>query len=423
MTVVSVSIPRFALLAAAGSRQELLSRPVAIAPEPGGEGAVGVVSGPAEAFGIRAGMRLGEALARCPELVLIPADPERAEAVWEKLLRRLEGIGAAVESERSGEAFFEADGLRGLWGGQSLGSGRVAQEMADGRVIAKARRALGTPARLGAGPTRFCAYAAVLRAGARGNGDGRRGRGGPVIVPAGSERAFLAPLEVTVLRERLPAPARLADDLPTALERLGVRTLGELAALPGAAVADRFGAAGLRALALASGEDEPLRPRQPNEDLVERLELPDSAYGSQLDRALELLVDRLLARRDRNGRSFRRLRLEARLAAGGAWRSEATMRQASVDPLRLRLALAPKLSELPAPAATLGLRVLSFGPASHEQPTLMRSDRERRRELLGEAVRHARAVGGRDAVLRVLEVDPTSRVPERRVVLTPFPES
>ncbi len=384
-----------------------------------------MVSGAAEAFGIRAGMRLGEALARCPELILVPADPVRAEAAWEKLLRRLEGIGAAVESERAGEAFFEADGLRGLWGGQTVGSGRVAQETADARVIAKARRALGTPARLGAGPTRFCAYAAVLRAGTRGNGAGRRarGRGGPVIVAAGSERAFLAPLEVAALRERLPAPSRLADDLPKALERLGVRTLGELAALPRAAVADRFGAAGLRALALANGEDEPLRPRQPSEELVERLELPDSAYGSQLERALELLVDRLLARPDRRGRSFRRLRLEARLAAGGAWRSEATLRQASVDPLRLRLALVPKLGELPAPAATLGLRVLSFGPSSHEQPTLMRSDRERRRELLGEAVRHARAAGGRDAVLRVLEIDPTSRVPERRVVLTPFPES
>ena len=167
-----MSIPRFALLAAAGSRQELLSRPVAIAPEPGGEGAVGVVSGPAEAFGIRAGMRLGEALARCPELVLVPADPERAEAVWEKLLRRLEGIGAAVESERAGEAFFEADGLRGLWGGQSLGSSRIAQETADARVIAKARTGARHPGATG----RRADALLRLRGGAAVGRPGERGR-------------------------------------------------------------------------------------------------------------------------------------------------------------------------------------------------------------------------------------------------------
>jgi protein ImuB len=52
----------------------------------------------------------------------------------------------------------------------------------------------------------------------------------------------------------------------------------------------------------------------------------------------------------------------------------------------------------------------------------MRDARERRRARLAEAVRQARAAAGRDAVLRVLEVDPGSRVPERRATLAPFPE-
>jgi protein ImuB len=47
---------------------------------------------------------------------------------------------------------------------------------------------------------------------------------------------------------------------------------------------------------------------------------------------------------------------------------------------------------------------------------------ERRRERISEAVRQARAAGGRDAVLRVLEVEPDSRFPERRAIFTPFPE-
>src|SRR5438128_10739409 len=108
-----VVIPRLPLLAAVGSGEELLRRPVALAPEPGGPQVVGPASGPAEAFGIRAGMRLGEALARCPGLILVPPDIERTEALWERALRRLEGIGAAVESARPGEAFFAVEGLRG----------------------------------------------------------------------------------------------------------------------------------------------------------------------------------------------------------------------------------------------------------------------------------------------------------------------
>src|SRR5918996_1323718 len=133
--IVCVLIPRFALLAAAGDR-ELLLRPAALAPEPGREQVIGEVSGAAEAFGVRPGMLLGEALSRCPGLVLVPPDPDRVASAWESLLGRLEGIGAAVESARPGEAFFEADGLRDLWGGHLEG------------VIARARRAL--PGRPGA---------------------------------------------------------------------------------------------------------------------------------------------------------------------------------------------------------------------------------------------------------------------------------
>jgi protein ImuB len=425
-TIACALIPRFALLATLGGRpQALLSRPLALAPEPGGPQVVGEVSGPAEAFGVRAGMRLGEALARCPELALVPRDPERAEATWEEALGRLEGIGAAVEPGRPGEAFFEAAGLRGLWGGSLEG------------VLRRARKAIGPPVRLGAGETRLCAYAAALRA---------RPRRAPVIVPEAMTRAFLAPLPVGLLRDRLfsdraapggirassdhrspSAPceeaARICSvDLPEKLERLGVSTLGQLAALPDAAIADRFGEPGLRALRMARGAGESLRPRRAPEELAERLELPEAISGPQLERALALLVDRLLACPERRGRSLRSLRLGARLAGGGSWRSVAALRRASADPLRLRLALLPKLDGLPGPAASLSLRALETGPPASDQATLDESARESRRRRLAEAVRQARAIAGKDAVLRVLEVDSGSRVPERRILLTPFQE-
>jgi protein ImuB len=393
--IVCILIPRFPLLAAAGGRREPLLRPAALAPEPGGLHAIGEVSGPAEAFGVRPGMPLAEALARCPELELLALDAERTESTWEELVGRLERVGAAVEPGRAGEAYFDAAGLRGLWDGRLDG------------VMRQARRAVGMPTRIGAAPTRVVSFAAAREA--RGRGAKRQ-----VIVPAGAERAFLAPLPVAML------DGRLERDISAELERLGIRTLGELGALPRGAVADRFGTAGLRAHELARGADRPLRPRRPREEVSESLELPEAASGAQLARALSLLIGRLLAHPARRGRSFRSLRVTARLAAGGGWRSDVTLRRASAEPELLRLALLPKLEELPGPASRLGLRALDLGQSGHDQPVLSRSPRERRRERLGDAVRQARAAAGRDAVLRVLDVDPRSRVPERRVMLTPF---
>jgi len=101
----------------------------------------------------------------------------------------------------------------------------------------------------------------------------------------------------------------------------------------------------------------------------------------------------------------------------------AALRGASSDPQHLRLALEPKLSELPGPAVELNLVALETGPAAGDQASLEELAESERRKRLAEAVRQARAVAGKDAVLRVLDVDVDSRVPERRSLLTPFQEA
>jgi protein ImuB len=115
--IVCALLPRFQLAVASDGRAELLQAPVALAPEPGGVQLVGEVSLAAEAFGVHPGMRLGEALARCPRLTLVPPDPAGVADAWERLLVRLESIGAAVEPERPGLACFDAHGLLKLHGG------------------------------------------------------------------------------------------------------------------------------------------------------------------------------------------------------------------------------------------------------------------------------------------------------------------
>jgi protein ImuB len=247
------------------------------------------------------------------------------------------------------------------------------------------------------------------------------------VVPAGAERDFLAPLPVSLLdrplRERAGREDAGAGRLVGTLERLGVATLGDLAGLPRIAVADRFGALGLQAHDLASGLDTPLRPRVPHEDLVQAIGLPEAAYGTQLDRALDLLIERLLGDPLREGRAIRSLRLEARLAGGGSWSARVAMRSASSSADRLRLALAPRLGELSAPVTTLILRALELAESGGSQGSLGDDPAERRRERLAEAVRQVRAAAGRDSMLRVLDVDPDSRVPERWTTLAPFNEA
>jgi protein ImuB len=400
--VVCVYLPRFELTAAAGegsalAQQALAGRALAVAPSTGAEQRVGEVSGAAEALGVRCGMALGEALARCPDLVLVPANPVRAAEVWERTLLALESIGAAVEPAHAGLAYFETDGLRGLYGG-------------DGAAIAAARRALERPARIGAGPTRFCALAGALAVRSR----------RPLMLEGRQARRWLAgrPIGLLGFREQTAA-------LLPALTRLGIRTLGDLERLGRPALTDRFGVSGALAYRLACGEDDPLRPRHPEEHLEESMEVGDASSGTALRRVLGVLVDRLLARPERRGRTLRAVILSAQLLAGGGWRERVVLRQAQCDPERIWLALSLRLQGLPGPAASLGLSVERFGPPIGDQGALFERDPARpavRALRLREAVAQMRAVAGQDAALRAVCVDPDSRVPERRVVLTPIPE-
>ena len=349
--VICALLPRFALTVAAGGRTALAAGPVALAPEPGREAVIGEVSAAAEAFGVRAGLRLGEALARCPALRLVAPDPAGVGDEWDRLIGALENIGAA--------------------------------------------------------PSRFAALAAASRARAR----------RAELAPEGPARlaAYLAPLPVSLLADRAET-ARL----PEPLERFGIHTLGELARLPRAALADRFGAAGPLARDLARGRDTPLVARRAAERLEETLELPESGSGEQLEHALGLLIDRVLAHRERRGRSFRAVVVSATLVEGGTWRMRMTFREALADRRRMRLALAPRLAELPAPADVLRLRIEGFGPPEGHQRSLLSEPAAIRSARLREAVRQARAVAGPDAALHIVGVDPDSRVPERRHTLAPW---
>lgn len=393
MAIACVHLPRFELVLAAGGSAALAGKTLAIAPAPGAQPRVGEVSGAAEGRGIVAGMGLSEALARCPGLGLVPGDPLGVAEAWDGALVALEGIGAAVEDARAGTAYFEIDGLAGLHGG--------GQE----RVLAAARKALDRPVRIGCGPTRLCALGAALQARPR------------RTVVVGDRQAIprLAAMPVSMLRSD-----EQTKGLVDSLERLGLGTLGELAALGRDAMADRFGEPGVLAHRLACGEEEPLEPRIVEDRLEESLELWDTSSGAALERIMVVLVQRLLAAPGRRGRTVRSVTLSARLVEGGTWREQVAFRQPLADCPRMCMALSLRLAQLPAPAETLRLGVERFGPASGEQGSLLEEAKAVRQTRLGEAIGQVRVLAGQEAALRTMCVDPASRVPERRIVLAPF---
>ena len=362
---------------------------------PGTEPLLGPVTTTAEAAGVRPGMRLGEALATCPGLVLVDPDPSTVEREWEGVLRRLEDVGLAVESVEPGVVVFETKGVERLYGG----------------VVAALERALAAVGtawdpRAGAAGRRFAALAAASIA-----------RPGQILIVEGKdERDFLAPLPLSLLP--------LSGDRYAELEGLGVRRLGELAALPGGAVAERLGPDGRSAWHLArGGERRRVRGRTPTAELAEALSFPEAVANElTLRRAFGSLLDRLLARPERAGRPFRKVAVSARLVGGGSWRRTVTLRDATADRGRLRAAVASKLLEIPAPVVELRLEAVQLAEHTGTQLALVEPAGAEIGGRLREGLRQVRASAGSGAVCAVVEVAPWSRIPEARAMVVPRDE-
>jgi protein ImuB len=251
-------------------------------------------SAAARAEGVRPGLRRREAQSRCPELELLAADPARDARAFEPVLAAIERLTPWVEVLQPGECAFPARGAARYHGGEPALAVTVTA------AVHAAITSRGGPP--------------VDRGGCRvGVADGTFAAGlaarAQTIVPPGGSRAFLAPLPVATLGR---------PDLADLLVRLGLRTLGDLAALPRASLAARFGPEGARAARLAGGLDEqPRAARRPPPDLRVEAELDPPA--DRVDVAAftaKTLADELVARLDRLGLACARLRIEAETDQG-----------------------------------------------------------------------------------------------------------
>ena len=268
------------------------------------------VSVAARAEGVRPGLRRREAQARCPEVAVVPADPGRDVREFEPVVAAVSELCPQLETIRPGWCAIPTRGPSRYFGGDTALArrvqaaaqaavgprGAVRAGVADGRFAAEL-------AALGAGdgdtPTTHsgCSYAAYNRTATTSSSSG--GGAAPVVVPAGDSPAWLAPLPVGLLGR---ADGAVPADLVDLFSRLGLRTLGALAALPRKEVVARFGPPGVTAHRLASGEDErPFRRAPPPADLaveetfdpaVERLDTAAFAARSLADELQRRLRER-----------------------------------------------------------------------------------------------------------------------------------
>jgi protein ImuB len=393
--IACLAIPGFELRAALRKRPSLVLEPAALSPPDGAEPLVGPVTAAADLAGVKPGMRIGEALATCPKLVLVEADPASAERDWEEIVRHLEDSGFAVESAALGTAYFDTRGVERLYGGLE-------------QALKRALAAVGShwDARVGAATRRFAALAAANVA--------RPGQA--LVVSDEHTKEFLAPLPLRLLG--------LDERRREELEALGVKRVGQLAGLPGAAVAERLGPDGRSAWGQArGGRRGRIRGRRPPAEISEVLEFPE-AVGNELTlrRALATLVERALNRPERADRFVRKVALSARLVGGASWRRTLTLRDPAAEPDRLRIALGPKLNDVPAPVTALRLELVEMTEDTGHQLELVKTQGVELQTRLKEGLRQVKASTGGGAVASVVEVAPWSRIPEARALFVPRDE-
>jgi DNA polymerase-4/protein ImuB len=373
-------------------------RPLVLGGAPGERKVVQLCSPEAEAAGIRLGLPLREVVPLCPEAIVLQPDPVRVAAVLDQVVASLQQVSPLVEAAAEAEEgflFLELRGLETLYG--SLG--RLEQ------VIRAAVPPLLRP-RFGFAGGKFAAAAAARTAAVA----------AARVVPAAETETILAPLSIRYF------DGVLAADVLHRLELLGLRTIGDLAALPLGAVQAELGPPGARAWRLAHGRDtEPIVPRSSVASVQAALRFDDPlASVDAVMAALDQLLAQTFTRETLAGRSVRQVRLRALLTDGSSWERCYTFKEALASREAARRALKSKL-ELPnglPPAAIeeLLLELLGLGGEAARQGNLFVA-RARQLGQIAEAARQLRARYGHVPLYHVVEVEPWSRIPERRWAL------
>ena len=228
-TILHVDLDAFFAAVEQRDRPELRGRPVIVGGDPGGRGVVSAASYEARRFGVHSAMSLREAVRRCPEGVFLPVDGRRYQQASRDVMTVLRRFTPQVEPISIDEAFLDVTGSVGLFG---TGAAIAAT------IKAAVRDEVGLIASVGVASTKLVAKI----------GSDLRKPDGLVVVAPGDEATFLAPLPIGRLWG-------VGEKTAAALADFGVRTIGDLAALPRDVVVRRFGKHGGSLVERARGID------------------------------------------------------------------------------------------------------------------------------------------------------------------------
>jgi len=371
------------------------------------------VSSLARHAGVKPGMTVSQAIGLCPTLRLIEPDPVHYDDCFSRLLAALNEVSPVVEPGELGLAYLGCDGLEGIYGGPAK--------------VVEAIHRTSHAARVGWGIGKFTAWVAASRA----------KPGEAVIVPVGAEKKFLASQPISVLT--------LDSDTHRRLRQLGIRTLGALAALPEEAVTAQFGAMGRRLWRLAAGRiAEPVAGRVAPEPIVAALTFFTPVGERELlAHALDQLIARALKHPRRIGWRVHALRLRADLesdqmdsivgrgaaccsSTNRSWLVSVLLKDPTADGARIAAPLKTRLEQSPPTGGVerLVLEFTAFAPGTTELQLFARDAQAAARAGQQRALRHAarevRMRVRRASLYHVIEVQPWSRLPERRYALIDY---
>ena len=338
------------------------------------------------------GMSLEKALARCPHAVLVEADASLYSERWRRILDCLEQRSPIVEDAGLGLAYVDLRGLEKLYGGEA----KLLKAVVD--AVPQIYRS-----RVGVAEGKFPAYAAALKA--------NPCRAARVPEDAAS---FLAPLSVTHLPTSWKTKERLLD--------FGLEVMGSVAQLPFNAMQGEFGKEGARLWRLANGQDDELLVSRRHEETFTS-QVAFAAPTVSLPAifvALESLLTRAFTGKLR-GRFARVAFLEGGIDDGSTWTKRVGFREPVGSRDRALFILRSRLENLslPGPMETLSLSLSGITGEGGRQESLFPDTR--RRDLLDDAIRQLRVrLGQRLPIYHIREVEPWSRIPERRRALVAY---
>jgi len=351
--------------------------------------------------GVKPGMTVSQAIGLCPTLRLIEPDPVHYDERAANLLSALSEVSPVVESAELGLAFVGTDGLEGIFG--------EPQKIIDA-IRQTVRPSDRQTVRLGWGMGKFVAWVAASRS----------KPDNAVIVPVGGEKTFLASQPISALP--------LDPDTHRRLRQLGIRTLGALAALPEEAVTAQFGAMGRRLWRLAAGRiAEPVAGRIAPEPIVAALTFFTPVGERELlAHALDQLIARALKHPRRIGWRVHAVRLRADLEGSSSWLAAILLKDPTADAERIAAPLKTRLEQSPPTGAVerLVLEFTAFAPGTSELQLFARdaqaAARAGQQRALQSAAREIRMRVKRSPLYHIVEVQPWSRLPERRYALIDY---